>query len=135
MEASPSLRRLLVHYAHTVWVQTAHTALSNGRFTTNERLARWILMSHDRLDGDDVPLTHEFLALMLGVRRAGVTTSLHILEGEHMIRATRGNITVRDRAKLLAMAGDSYGVPEAEYHRIIGSKLAERASPRQRADD
>jgi CRP-like cAMP-binding protein len=123
MEASPSLRKLLVHYAHTVWVQTAHTALSNGRFNTNQRLARWILMGHDRLDGDDVPLTHEFLALMLGIRRAGVTVGLHILEGERMIKATRGHITVRDRAKLEAMAGDSYGVPEAEYQRVIGSKI------------
>jgi CRP-like cAMP-binding protein len=123
MEASPSLRKLLMRYVHTVWIQTAQTALANGRFTVNERLARWVLMSHDRLDGDDVPLTHDFLALMLGVRRAGVTVALHILEGEHMIKSTRGHIRVLDRAKLKAMAQDSYGLPEAEYERVIGGGL------------
>jgi DNA-binding transcriptional regulator YhcF (GntR family) len=92
-------------------------------------LARWILMSHDRLDGDDVPLTHEFLALMLGVRRAGVTVTLHILEGERMIKATRGHIRVIDHAKLEAAAKDSYGLPEAEYERVIGGRAQEQASP------
>jgi CRP-like cAMP-binding protein len=129
MKASPSLRTLLGHYAHTVWVQTAHTALAHGRFNVNERLARWILMSHDRLDGDDVPLTHEFLALMLGVRRAGVTVALHVLEGEHMIKSTRGRIRVVDRAKLEAVAQDIYGLPEAEYERVIGGLPREHASP------
>jgi CRP-like cAMP-binding protein len=127
MAASPSLRTLLMRYAHTVWIQTAQTALANGRYTVNERLARWILMSHDRLDGDDVPLTHEFLALMLGVRRAGVTVSLHFLEGEHMIKSTRGHIRVIDRAKLEAAAKDSYGLPEAEYERVIGGLAQEQA--------
>jgi CRP-like cAMP-binding protein len=125
MEASPTLRKLLNLYVHTVWVQTAHTALANGRFTINERLARWLLMSHDRLDNDDVPLTHEFLALMLGVRRAGVTTGLHILEGERIIKASRGHIRVLDRSKLEEKAGDSYGTPEAEYRRVIEAKSLE----------
>ncbi len=129
MDASLSLRTLLLHYMHTVMIQMAHTALANGRFTINQRLARWILMCHDRLDRDDVPLTHEFLALMLGVRRAGVTEALHILEGEHMIKAARGHITVRDRTKLEELAGDSYGVPEAEYQRVIGQRLAQGRFP------
>jgi CRP-like cAMP-binding protein len=120
MEASVTLRRLLSRYVQSVAFQTAQTALANGRYTVTERLARWILMSHDRLDGDDVPLTHEFLALMLGVRRAGVTVTLHILEGERMIKATRGHIRVIDRSKLQDVAGDSYGLPEAEYARLIG---------------
>jgi CRP-like cAMP-binding protein len=122
IECSLTLRKLLTLYAHTVWIQTAHTALANGRFTTNERLARWILMSHDRLDGDDVPLTHEYLALMLGVRRAGVTVGLQILEGERMIKGTRGLIRVLDRAKLEERAGGSYGMPEAEYRRVIETR-------------
>jgi DNA-binding transcriptional regulator YhcF (GntR family) len=82
-------------------------------------------MSHDRLDNDDVPLTHEFLALMLGVRRAGVTTGLHILEGERIIKASRGHIRVLDRSKLEEKAGDSYGTPEAEYRRVIEAKSLE----------
>ena len=82
--------------------------------------ARWLLMCHDRLDGDDLPLKHEFIALMLGVRRASVTEALNILERRGIIRASRGNIVVLDRARLEETAGDSYGVPEAEYRRLIG---------------
>ena len=65
--------------------QTANTAFSNGTATLEERLARWLLMANDRLDGDEIPLTHEFLSLMLGVRRAGVTVALNYLEhrGNH----------------------------------------------------
>ena len=57
---------------------------------------------------------------MLGVRRSGVTTALHILEGEHVIRATRGRVLVLDRARLIAFAADTYGVPEDEYERVVG---------------
>jgi CRP-like cAMP-binding protein len=128
MEDSLTLRKILTLYAHTVWVQTAQTALANGRFTTNERLARWILMSHDRLDDDVVPLTHDYLALMLGVRRAGVTVGLQILEGEHMIKATRGRIQVLDRSRLEETAGGSYGVPEAEYRRVIETRAATQSA-------
>jgi CRP-like cAMP-binding protein len=120
MESSRTLRGLFSRYAQSVTCQTAHTALANGRYTVPERLARWILMSHDRLDGDDVPLTHDFLALMLGVRRAGVTVNLHVLEGERMIKSTRGHIRILNRSKLEEVAGDSYGLPEAEYARLIG---------------
>jgi CRP-like cAMP-binding protein len=81
-------------------------------------LARWLLMSHDRL-GDTLPLTHEFLGLMLGVRRPSVTDALHLLEGKQLIRAERGLITVRDRKGLEEIAGDAYGVPEDEYRRVI----------------
>jgi CRP-like cAMP-binding protein len=126
MGVRASLRNLLLHYAHALSIQTAHTALANGRFTITERLARWILMSHDRLDSNDVPLTHNLLALMLGVRRPGVTMALHILEGKHMIRSTRGHVTLLDRVKLERLAGDSYGVPEAEYRRVIGSEVHRR---------
>ncbi|MBY3158836.1 winged helix-turn-helix domain-containing protein, partial [Rhizobium laguerreae] len=65
------------------------------------------------------PLTHEFLALMLGVRRAGVTDELHILEGMHAIKSTRGNVRITDRNKLIEIAGGCYGVPEQEYERLI----------------
>ncbi len=73
--------------------------------------------------GDNVALTHEFLALMLGVRRAGVTTAMHVLEGEGMVRASRGNVQIADRAKLKELAGETYGVPEAEYQDLIGTPI------------
>jgi hypothetical protein len=85
-----------------------------------ERLARWLLMCHDRLDGDNLAVTHEFLSLMLGVRRSGVTDHLHILEGMGAIRSTRGNVRVRSREKLLDIAGGSYGIPEREYEKVLG---------------
>jgi len=78
------------------------------------------LMCHDRVDGDDLPLVHEFLSMMLGVRRPGVTIAVQTLEGAGVIKAKRGHIIVRDRAKLEEAAGGSYGVPEAEYRRLFG---------------
>lgn len=120
LQQSPSLHSLLLRYVQAFTIQTSHTALSNGSHKIEERLARWLLMCHDRLDGDDLPITHEFIALMLGVRRAGVTEALNILEGRGIIRTGRGNIVVLKRTKLEKAAGDSYGVPEAEYHRLIG---------------
>jgi hypothetical protein len=101
-------------------VQVAYTALSHGSYTIEERLARWLLMCHDRVDGDDLPLVHEFLSMMLGVRRPGVTIAVQTLEATGIIKAKRGHIIVQDRARLEEVAGGSYGVPEAEYRRLFG---------------
>ncbi len=92
---------------------------SNASLNVEARLARWVLMTHDRVDGFELTLTHDFLATMLGVRRPGVTTATHVLEGAGMIRADRGRITVLDRAKLEELADDSYGMAETEYERLI----------------
>ena len=119
LEEHRSMRNLLLRYVHCCEVQLGHSALANGRYGMHERLARWLLMCHDRLDGEDLALTHEFLSLMLGVRRSGVTEQLHILEGLHAIKATRGNIRIIDREKLEEVAGGCYGAPEAEYRRLI----------------
>lgn len=117
---SPSLRRHLLRFVQTMSIQTAHTALSNGQAKLEERLARWLLMCHDRVDGNEMMLTHEFLAVMLGVRRAGVTIGTHILEGKGLIRASRGLIVILDREGLEEEAQGSYGVPEREYERLFG---------------
>ncbi|GJE62184.1 Crp/Fnr family transcriptional regulator [Methylobacterium trifolii] len=119
MDASPSLREILGRYVQTMMVQIGQTAYANADLTIEGRLARWILMTQDRLEQDELPLTHEFLSIMLGVRRPGVTTAIHGLEGFGMIRARRGQITVLDREKLLDLAGDAYGSAEAEYRRLI----------------
>ncbi len=116
-----SVHAHLLRYAQTFSVQVAQTVLVNGCFTVGERLARWLLMCHDRVDREDLPLTHEFLSIMLGVRRAGVTTALQVLEGAKAVTLRRSSITVSDRSVLLDAAGDSYGVPEAEYIRVMGS--------------
>jgi len=120
MAASSSLQSLLLKFVQAFMVQTAQTAISNARAKLNERLARWILMADDRIDGNRLPLTHEFLSLMLGVRRAGVTEALHALESEGLISASRGEIIVRSREGIERRAGGSYGIPEAEFRRLIG---------------
>jgi CRP-like cAMP-binding protein len=121
LAASTSLRGLLLRYAQWFLTQTIHTALAASTATIGARLARWILMAHDRL-GDCLPFTHDLLARTLGVRRSGITDALHILEGHGLIRATRGKIDVLDRPGLIDTAGGSYGVPEAEYERLLGLK-------------
>ncbi|MBY5520763.1 Crp/Fnr family transcriptional regulator [Rhizobium leguminosarum] len=123
------VRKLLLRYVHTCELQLAHTALAAAKFNTHQRLSRWLLMCHDRLDGNDLALTHEFLALMLGVRRAGVTDELHILEGMHAIRSTRGNVRILDRDMLIEIAGGCYGVPEQEYDRLIGDRARRPVLP------
>jgi CRP-like cAMP-binding protein len=118
--SSLSLRDSLLKYVQAFGVQTTHTAISNARARMDVRLARWLLMAHDRIGDDTLPLTHEFLSLMLGVRRPGVTEALDGLRKRGLISYKRGNITVWDREGLERTAGDAYGVPEAEYRRLIG---------------
>ncbi len=120
MGAEPAIRERFLRYAQAFSVQVAHTTLANGRHTIQARLARWLLMCQDRVGGDNLDLTHEFLSLMLGVRRAGVTMATHDLEGRGLIKATRGRIRVIDRAGLEAAAPGIYDVPEAEYARLMG---------------
>jgi CRP-like cAMP-binding protein len=120
MEQSPALHRSLLRYGHAFVVQTAQTALANGRSKIEERLARWLLMAHDRLDGNEVPLTHEFLSIMLGVRRPGVTIALHLLEKEDLIRARRGTVAILNRTGLRKISNGAYGAAEAEFQRLFG---------------
>jgi len=116
---SPSLRGLMLRYLQTKLVQARQTAFVNAAYNMDVRLARWLLMCHDRLDDDEIPVTHEFLSMMLGVQRSGATVAVQILEGIGHIKAKRGRIMVRNRAGLLDLAHGSYGTPEAEYARLI----------------
>jgi CRP-like cAMP-binding protein len=119
MAESADLRGLFLRFTQSFIAQTTQTALVNARGSVGMRLARWLLMAHDRLDGDELPLTHEFVALMLGVRRAGVTTALQKLESDGLVLAKRGAISVQDRAGLIRLADRLYGIAEAEYRRLI----------------
>ncbi len=121
MEKSATLRHQLLRHLYILQVQMSFTALANGRYRLQERLARWLLMAHDRVDGDDVALTHEFLSLMLGARRPGVTAALNMFEAMRLIRIQRGELTILDRGKLEEAANGSYGAPEAEYGRLFGA--------------
>ena len=119
-DESATLRRVLLRYVQSLNVQAAMTAASNAHFALPERLARWLLMCHDRTDSDRMELTHEFLSMMLAVRRSGVTVTLHTLEATGAIRSERGVVTITNRSRLEEIAGDAYGQAEAEYRRLIG---------------
>src|SRR5215210_1414734 len=121
IDESALLRRLLLRFAHVFTSQSAQTAACNARHSIERRLARWLLLAHDRMADDRVPLTHEYLALMLGVRRAGVTVALHELEGEKLVRARRGQITVIDRAGLEARSCGCYAIVTQEAKRVLGA--------------
>jgi CRP-like cAMP-binding protein len=125
MDAVPDLRVHFLRFAQAMMLQTAQTAAANARTRLEERLCRWLLMSHDRIGHQDLPLTHEFLALMLGVRRAGVTTALQLLEGRGLVDARRGMIRIIDREGLEVVAGASYGQSEDGYRRLLGIGLRE----------
>jgi len=120
LDASKTLRQRMQRYAHVFMVQIAQTAFANGTARIEERLARWLQMAHDRQDDDKIHLTHEFIAIMLGVRRSGVTDALHALEGQGLIRASRGVVRVANRKGLMTLARGTYGVPKSEYRRLMG---------------
>jgi CRP-like cAMP-binding protein len=107
-ERSITLHRAMLRYAHAFLLQTTTTALANGRSKIEERLARWLLMADDRIDGDDLPLTHEFLGLMLGTHRPGVTIALQALEKAGLITTRRSRITIVDRKTLEKSSNGTY---------------------------
>ena len=116
---SDGLRSLFQKSAQGFMIQISHTALANGRAKLEQRLARWLLMAHDRTTSDAVPLTHEFLAVMLGVRRAGVTVAIHGFERKGLVTTRRGQLTIVNRGGIEQVAGSFYGTPEAELKRLL----------------
>jgi DNA-binding transcriptional regulator YhcF (GntR family) len=109
--ASVPLHHVLLRYVYSFMTQTTQTALANGRSKIEERLARWLLMAHDRVDGDRLPLTHEFLAVMLGVRRSGVTVALQELERKGLLEHRRSVIAIVDREGLEHSSNGTYTRP------------------------
>ncbi|TIP23604.1 MAG: Crp/Fnr family transcriptional regulator [Mesorhizobium sp.] len=120
LSESTTLKALLLLYVQTLYIQTSYTALVNARSKLDERLARWLLMCHDRVRNDRLAITHEFMSVMLGVRRPGVTVAIQELEGRGLIKATRGEIVIRDRDGLFQLADGTYSEPEREYERLLG---------------
>ena len=116
---SASLHKLLLRSIQVQLTQTSQTAYANASQTIDVRLARWLLMCHDRLDGDELVITHEFLSMMLGTTRSSTTLAVQALEGHRLIKARRGRITILDRKTMETVADDGYGLPKAEYARLI----------------
>ena len=121
----PAFRGLLQRYAQAYIAQVSQTAACNARHSLEERCARWLLMTHDRVGGGPTfPLTQQFLAFMLGVRRAGVTEAAGRLERAGLIRNQRGRFTVLDRDGLEAASCGCYAVVRQEYERLLGVPMA-----------
>jgi CRP-like cAMP-binding protein len=122
----PRLEELLRRYALTVFEQTSQSLACNSLHSIEQRCARWLLMTHDRVDGDEFILTHEILAQMLAVRRAGVTEAAGALQRAGVISYTRGRITIRDRAGLERFACECYGAVRDQFDRLLGDRAIER---------
>jgi CRP-like cAMP-binding protein len=118
-QASDTLRSLLLRFVNSFVAQMSRTIVSNLIHPVEARAARWILLYHDRVSGDEIAVTHEEFAIMLGVRRSSITDALHQLEGGGAIRGLRGRILVRDRDHLQSLVTDTYGFAEAEYRRLM----------------
>lgn len=116
---SEGVRTSLLRFASSLVAQMTRTIASNLIHDVEKRTARWILLYHDRLDGDEIVITHEELGVMLGARRSSITDALHQLEGAGAIKGFRGRVSVRDRLQLERLAGDTYGFAEAEYRRLL----------------
>jgi len=112
MDKSVQLHRSFLRCAHAFLLQTTQTALANGRNKNEERLARWLLMADDRIDGGELPLTHKLLAIMLGGHRPAVTLALQALERKGLIKAGRGFIAILDRKGLVKFSNGAYLPPD-----------------------
>lgn len=121
LNLSRMLQSSFLRFSHVFHLQAAGAVLANATGTIEERLSRWLLMTHDRLPGDELRITHEFFSVMLGVRRPGITISLRRLESEGLILLRRGATIIVDRDGLLKRANGLYGAPEAEYERLFGA--------------
>ncbi|HEX2136528.1 MAG TPA: Crp/Fnr family transcriptional regulator [Microvirga sp.] len=120
LDESDALRGFLLRYAQFTLVQASQNAACNGRHKLEHRLARWLLQTRDRVDDDDLPLTHELLSQLLGVRRAGVTTALHVLEAARIVDARRKHVVLLNRAKLERASCSCYRIIRAEFDNILG---------------
>lgn len=114
----PVLDHSLRHYATGLIRQMSTSVLAAGRFQTKERLARWLLMMHDRVEDDIIPMPHDAIAFSLGVRRASVTVAVHELEEKGLVLARRGQIIVNNRAGLIEFARGCYAPAECEDQRL-----------------
>lgn len=126
LASNPEFKALLLRFVNSFVIQVSSSALAFATFPVAARLARWLLMMQDRICGDELNITHEILATMLGVRRAGVTLALQDVERRGLIAKRRGAIILIDRSGLEALAADSYGVPEAELLRTLNIDLRQR---------
>ena len=128
---SASMRRVMLRYAHAFFNQVAQSAACNHFHSLEQRCCRWMLMTHDRMQSDEFLLTQEFLAMMLGVQRTGVSAAAGALQQAGLIRYKRGNVTIIDRRGLLQRSCECYGVSKREFDRLLGNRAIRRGRSRR----
>src|SRR5271165_4291643 len=119
---SASMRTVMLHYAHAFFNQVSQSAACNQYHSLRQRCCRWLLMTHDRMDSDQFLLTQEFLAMMLGVQRTGVSAAAGALQRAGFIRYKRGKVTIIDRHGLMKRSCECYGVSKREFDRLLGGR-------------
>jgi CRP-like cAMP-binding protein len=129
LERSASMRAVMLRYAHAFFNQVAQSASCNQFHSLQQRCCRWLLMTHDRMQSDEFLLTQEFLAMMLGVQRTGVSAAASALQRVGLIRYRRGNVTIIDRGGLLKRSCECYGVSKKEFDRLLGDRTTRKIHP------
>jgi CRP-like cAMP-binding protein len=119
MRETAAFQQILLNYVQARMVQQAQITVCNARHRVRERVARWLLMGLDRLDGTAIPVTHDLLGRMLGIRRAGVTVVISEMEAEGILRRGRGKLEILDRDRLGQTACHCHGFIRREYERLI----------------
>lgn len=123
MGSSPTMQSVLHKHIQAFISQISQTALANGLAKIEERLARWLLMAQDRMQSNELVVTHEFLSMMLAVRRPGVTVALSLLQSRGVLNVKRDIIFIIDRPGLEKIAAKFYGVAEGEAERLFGQSI------------
>ena len=127
MGESAALRALLPRYALAFQAQVTMTAACNASHVVEQRLARWLLIAHDRAEGDAFAMTHEFASMMLGVRRPGVSIAAGVLQKAGLVHYARGRMEVTDRPGLEAASCECYHIVRREFGRLLGADTGKRA--------
>jgi CRP-like cAMP-binding protein len=134
LEAGPALNLVMLRYAHAFFNQVAQSGACAHLHPVDQRCCRWLLMTRDRMPAGDFLLTHEFLGMMLGVRRTTVTDVMGALQKAGLIRYRRGHVTIVDHEGLLRRACECYEISKLEFDRLLGdSALAPRSDKRRRS--
>lgn len=120
MARSASMRAVMLRYTHAFFNQVAQSAACNHFHSLEQRCCRWLLMTHDRMQSDEFLLTQEFLAMMLGVQRTGVTAAASALQRAGLIRYSRGTVTMLDRRGLRRRSCECYEISKKEFDRLLG---------------